>query len=130
MKKLVFILISIFLCGSSVYAIDNNGIEILFYKDDIKGHQVDPEDMPQTRSIIFQPVHAFLYNKAVSVSFEEILNSVTISIVNEQNGETIYSQCHTNPAELSIDLSNEGPGEYRIDIVADNVSLQGIFSLD
>lgn len=129
MKKLLFILISILVCGTSVYAKNDKGAEISLYKDDIKGHQVDPEDMPQTRSIIFQPAYAYLCDKVVSVVFEETLSSVTINVVNEQSGETVYSQNYMNPVDLTIDLNDAGAGEYRIDIIADEVSLQGLFSL-
>jgi len=130
MKRLLFILMSIFISVSYVYAQNIiNRTEITLYKDDKEGHQVDPENTPQTRSIIVQPAHAYLYNKVVSVSFEEVMPIVTIKVTKETTGETVYSQEYQNPATISIDLSIQDSGIYYIEISSDKFSLQGEFLL-
>lgn len=85
--------------------------------------------MPQTRGIIFQPVHAYLYNKVVSVSFEEMIPTVSIKITKESTGETVYSQEYMSPAEVSIDLNIQDSGTYYIEIISDKISLEGEFAL-
>lgn len=132
MKKLILILL-LFFIGNSVInakASDQYTPIALCQKDNDREiiREANGEDVPISRSI-FQPAYAYLCDKAVSVTFEETLSSVTINIVNEQSGETVYSQSYMNPVDLNIDLSNAGAGEYRIDIVADEISLQGFFSL-
>ena len=63
MKKLLFLLIAFLAWGTSAYSQEFiKGMEISLYGDIKKDNNVDPEDMPQTRGIIFQPVHAYLYN--------------------------------------------------------------------
>lgn len=130
MKRLLFILMSIFISGSYVYAQNIiNRTEITLYKDDKEGHQVDPEEAPKTRSLIVQPAHAYLYNKVVSVSFEEVMPIVIIKIVKEATGETVYSQEYMSPASISVDLTLQEPGTYYIEIVSNEICLQGEFIL-
>lgn len=134
MKHLLFILLLAFIGRSEIYAHESNKLEPISLSVSDEGRDItrkenDGENAPVARSIIFQPAYAYLCDKVVSVAFEEALSSVTINIVNEQSGETVYSQNYMNPVDLNIDLSNAIAGEYRIDIVAEEVSLQGIFSL-
>lgn len=133
MKKLILILLLFFIGNSviSAKAAEQYTPIALSVNDDEREiiREANGEDVPISRSIIFQPAYAYLCDKVVSVAFEEALSSVTINIVNEQSGETVYSQNYMNPVDLNIDLSNAIAGEYRIDIVAEEVSLQGIFSL-
>ena len=130
MKKLLFLLIAFFAWGTSAYSQEFiKGTEISLYGDIKKGNNVDPEDMPQTRGIIIQPAHAYLYNKVLSVSFEEMMPAVTIKITKESTGETIYSQEYISPAAISVDLTSQDPGTYSIEIVSDTISLEGEFML-
>lgn len=133
MKKLLLLLILIFIGNSiiSAKASDKYTPIALCQGDDEREilREANGEDVPISRSIIFQPAYAYLCDKVVSVVFEETLSSVTINVVNEQSGETVYSQNYMNPVDLTIDLNDAGAGEYRIDIIADEVSLQGLFSL-
>lgn len=130
MKKLLFLLIAFFAWGTSAYSQEFiKGMEISLYGDIKEGNDVDPEDMPQTRGIIIQPAHAYLYNKVVSVSFEEMMPAVTIKITKESTGETIYSQEYISPAAISVDLTSQDPGTYYIEIVSDTISLEGEFML-
>lgn len=130
MKKLLFLLIAFFAWGASVYAQDfAKGLEIILYGDIKKDHNVDPEDAPKTRSIILQPVHAYLYNKVVSVSFEEVTSTVTIKITKESTGETVYSQEYMNPTVVSIDLNMQDSDTYHIEIISDETYLKGEFIL-
>lgn len=129
-KKLLFLLIAFLAWGTSAYSQEFiKGMEISLYGDIKKDNNVDPEDMPQTRGIIFQPVHAYLYNKVVSVSFEEMIPAVSIKITKESTGETVYSQEYMSPAEASIDLNIQDSGTYYIEIISDKISLEGEFAL-
>lgn len=133
MKKLLLILF-LFSVGNaavSAKASEQNTPIVLCQNDSEREilRESNGENVPIARSIIFQPAYAYLCDKVVSVVFEETLSSVTINVVNEQSGETVYSQNYMNPVDLTIDLNDAGAGEYRIDIIADEVSLQGLFSL-
>ena len=84
---------------------------------------------PINRSLIPQVAHAYLYNKVVSISFEEVMPAVTIKITKESTGETIYSQEYISPAALSVNLTMQDSGTYYIEIVSDTISLEGEFML-
>lgn len=130
MKKLLFLLITFFAWETSAYSQEFiKGMEISLYKDIKEDHDTDPEDAPKTRSPIFQPAHAYLYNKVVSISFEEVMPAVTIKITKESTGETIYSQEYISPAALSVNLTMQDSGTYYIEIVSDTISLEGEFML-
>lgn len=132
MKKLLLILLFFSIGISAISAKSSSqNTPILLCQDDEREilRESNGENVPVVRSIIFQPAYAYLCDKVVSVVFEETLSSVTINVVNEQSGETVYSQNYMNPVDLTIDLNDAGAGEYRIDIIADEVSLQGLFSL-
>lgn len=130
MKKLLFILISFFAWGVSTYAQGFiQGLEITLHKDIKKNNDTSQEDGPKIRSLIPQPAHAYLYNKVISASFEEVIPKVTIKIIKEATGETVYSQEYMNPATVSVDLSLQNSGIYYIEIVSDEVYLEGEFML-
>lgn len=130
MKKLLFLLIAFLAWGTSAYSQEFiKGMEISLYGDIKKDNNVDPETAPKTRSIIIQPAHAYLYNKVISISFEEMIPTVTIRVLKESTGETIYSQEYMNPAEVSIDLNMQASGTYYIEIISDEISLEGEFTL-
>lgn len=131
MKRLLFILISFFAWGVSTYAqgFISQGIEITLHKDIKKGNEVDPEDIPPTRSLIPQPAHAYLCNKVISAFFEEVMPKVTIKIIKETTGETVYSQEYVNPTVISVDLTLQDLGTYSIEIVSDTFFLEGEFML-
>ena len=84
---------------------------------------------PISRSIILQVAHAYLYNEVISVSFEEVMSTVTIKIIRESTGETVYSQEYMNPTVISVDLNLQDSGTYYIEIVSDEVCLEGEFIL-
>lgn len=54
----------------------------------------------------------------VTIMFEEVFSTATVTIVNETTGETVYSEMHSSPAALSIDLNGESSGNYLIEIEA------------
>lgn len=114
---------------SYVYSQDISGIEIILNADFKEGHQVNPEDAPKTRGVFTLPVQAYLYNKVVSVTFEEIMPSATIKIVQESTGDTVYSQEYMSPSTVTIDLNSMSAGTYRIEIAADDCCLEGEFML-
>lgn len=72
---------------------------------------------------------AYLYNDVVDISFNENIAVVSVTVTNESTGETVYSETHSNPAALSIDLNGESSGNYLIEIEADDALLIGGFNL-
>ena len=87
------------------------------------------EGLPIKRSIQRPVADAYLYNNVVNISFNENIAVVNVTITNESTGETVYSETHSNPAILSIDLSCESSGNYLIEIETDDTYLQGTFPL-
>lgn len=117
MKHILFLIALLWSGGTIVNAnVLNNRYEVIVLtannkddtsKDILKGKDVDTQDGPQTFGMIIQPVYASLYNKVVSVTFEETFSAATISIINEATGETVYTETYSNPASLNIDMSGE-----------------------
>lgn len=87
------------------------------------------EGLPIKRSIQRPIADAYLYNNVVNISFNENIESATITITNESIGEIVYSETYSNPAALSIGLNGESYGNYIIEIEADGTYLKGDFSL-
>ena len=121
MKKVLFILFSFLSFALSVNAQFISGsMEIMLTQKDsdreIRGGSSDisPEDAPQTRGVIPQPVCASLYNKVVTVNFQAVFSAVTVNVINETTGETVYSELFINPASFSIDLSGQDTGDCGI----------------
>lgn len=54
---------------------------------------------------------------------------MTVNVINEITGETIYSELFTNPTSFSIDLSGKDAGDYMIELVSDEITLEGYFPL-
>lgn len=113
---------------------DNNGeITLTVAKDDTRhighGHDVEPDKAGTPRSIILQPAYAYLYDNVVNVSFNENIESATVIVTNESTGETVYSETHSSPTALNIDLNGENVGNYLIEIEADDVYMTGTFNL-
>lgn len=130
MKKLLFLLISLFAWGVSTHSQESfKGTEIDLYRDIVKDNNTDPETAPKTRGIIVQPASAYLYNKTVTITFEEIMPSATIKIGQESTGDTVYSQEYMSPSTVTIDLNSMSAGIYSIEIVADDYCLEGEFML-
>lgn len=136
MKKVLFILFSFLSFTISINAqfVSGNTEIMLKQKDgdrDPSGQVGDtsPEGAPQTRSSVFLPVCAYLYNKVVTVDFQAVFSAATVNVINETTGETVYSELFTNPASFSIDLNGKYAGEYIIEIVSDEMMLEGSFKL-
>lgn len=85
-------------------------------------------DTPISRSII-QTANAYLYNNTVCVDFNEVLPTVTILLINESTGETVYSETYDAPTNISINLDEESCGNYSIQIESDEAFLYGSFTL-
>ena len=136
MKKVLFILFSFFSFALSVNAQFISGsMEIMLTQKDsdreIRGGSSDisPEDAPQTRGVIPQPVCASLYNKVVTIDFQTVFSTVTVNTTNETTGEIVFSELFINPTSLSIDLNGKDTGDYMVEIISNEISLEGHFSL-
>ena len=124
MKTLLIILSTVFISICSIQAQENGSmIEREIPLKDFK------PDKPISRSIIPQVAHAYLYNKVISISFEEVMQIVTIKITIESIGETVYSQEYINPTVVSIDLNMQDSDTYHIEIISDETYLKGEFIL-
>lgn len=129
MKTLLIILITAFTIVCSIQAQENGSmVEYNNTEREIPLKDFKP-NKPINRSLIPQVAHAYLYDKIVSVSFEEAMQTVTIKIIKEATGETVYSQEYMNPTVISVDLNSQDSGTYYIEIVSDEVCLEGEFIL-
>ena len=127
MKTLLIILSTVFISICSIQAQENGSmIEYNNTEREIPLKDFKP-DKPISRSIIPQVAH--LYNKVVSVSFEEMIPAVSIKITKESTGETVYSQEYMNPTVVSIDLNMQDSDTYHIEIISDETYLKGEFIL-
>lgn len=136
MKKVLFILFSFLSFTISINAqfVSGNTEIMLTQKDGDRDPiepvgDITPEDAPQTRGVILQPVYAYLYNKVVTVDFQTAFSAVTVNVINETTEETVYSELFINPASFSIDLSGKDAGDYMIELVSDEITLEGYFPL-
>lgn len=84
---------------------------------------------PVTRSLTPENTAAFVENQVVTIFIEEAVPMVTVRIINESTGETVYSQEHPSPSVVSIDLNDEDAGLYRIEIIAGDACISGEFTL-
>ena len=129
MKTLLIILITAFISVCSIQAqekgsmVEYNNTE---RKIPLKNQQ---PNKPISRSLIPQIAYAYLYNKVVTVSFEEAMLTVTIKIIKEATGEIVYSQEYMNPTVISVDLTGQDSETYSIEVVSDTISLEGEFML-
>ena len=131
MKKVSFILLSLLILSISVnaqFAFSSTKI-MLTQKDgdrDISGQEGDitPENAPKARSIC-----ASLYNKVVTIDFQTVFSTVTVNTTNETTGEIVSSELFINPTSLSIDLNGKDTGDYMVEIISNEISLEGHFSL-
>ncbi len=126
MKTLLIILITAFISVCSIQAQEKGSmVEYNNTEREIPLKNLQP-NKPISRSLIPQIAYAYLYNKVVTVSFEE---AVTIKIIKEATGETVYSQEYMNPTVISVDLTGQDSETYSIEVVSDTISLEGEFIL-
>lgn len=129
MKALVILLITTFISVCSIQAQENRSMTICSDTErEIPLKDLQP-DKPINRSIIPQFAYAYLYNKVITVSFEEVMTAATIKITQESTGETVYSQENFSPSAVTIGLNSMSAGTYRIEIATDNSCLEGEFLL-
>ena len=127
MKKVSFILLSLLILSISVNA------QFAFSSTKIMLTQKDgdrtPENAPKARSSVSQPICASLYNKVVTIDFQTVFSTVTVNTTNETTGEIVSSELFINPTSLSIDLNGKDTGDYMVEIISNEISLEGHFSL-
>ena len=129
MKTLLIILITAFISVCSIQAQEKGTmVEYNNTEREIPLKNLQP-NKPISRSLIPQIAYAYLYNKVVTVSFEEAMLTVTIKIIKEATGEIVYSQEYMNPTVISVDLTGQDSETYSIEVVSDTISLEGEFML-
>ena len=130
MKKLLSILIATFFLSNIVtYAQkENNPFTEIALTQAKRKDPISKENTPIPRSII-QTANAYLYNNTVCIDFNETLPTVTITLINESTGETVYSETCDAPTNISINLDEESCGNYSIQIESDEAFLYGSFTL-
>ena len=129
MKTLLIILITAFISVCSIQAQEKGSmVEYNNTEREIPLKNLQP-NKPISRSLIPQIAYAYLYNKVVTVSFEEAMPTVTIKIIKEATGETVYSQEYMNPTVISVNLTGQDSATYSIEVVSDTISLEGEFIL-
>ena len=140
MKQILFLtaLVVLFIMNTTTSSakelVDNSKeIALTVTKDDTqhigKEKDIEPDKTGTTRSIILQPVYAYLHNKVVSLDFADTFSMVSVVITNNATGETVHIETYSNPVVLDIDLNGEKAGDYSITIEADSLCLEGSFSL-
>lgn len=131
MKRLLLILLTIFSLGNiAVHAEKvSDCIKIVLQQTISDDPPIKKEGGPIVRSVYVPVVDAYLYNNVVNVSFNENITVVNVTITNESTGETVYSEVHSSPTALNIDLNGENAGIYFIEIEMDSTCMQGSFSL-
>ena len=129
MKTLLIILITAFISVCSIQAQEKGSmVEYNNTEREIPLKNLQP-NKPISRSLIPQIAYAYLYNKVVTVSFEEAMLTVTIKIIKEATGEIVYSQEYMNQTVISVDLTGQDSETYSIEVVSDTISLEGEFML-
>ena len=130
MKKLLSILIATFFLSNIVtYAQkENNPFTEIALTQAKRKDPISKENTPISRSII-QTANAYLYNNTICIDFNETLPTVTITLINESTGETVYSETCDAPTNISINLDEESCGNYSIQIESDEAFLYGSFTL-
>lgn len=129
MKTLLIVLITAFISICSIQAQENGSMmEYNNTEREIPLKNLQP-NKPISRSIIPQVAHAYLYNEVISISFEEVMSIVTIKIIKESTGETVYSQEYMSPTAIAVDLTTQDSGTYYIEIVSNGICLEGEFTL-
>lgn len=130
MKKLLSILIATFFLSNIVtYAQkENNPFTEIALTQAKRKDPISKENTPISRNII-QTANAYLYNNTVCIDFNETLPTVTITLINESTGETVYSETCDAPTNISINLDEESCGNYSIQIESDEAFLYGSFTL-
>lgn len=125
----MYLLITAFISVCSIQAQEKGSmVEYNNTEREIPLKNLQP-NKPISRSLIPQIAYAYLYNKVVTVSFEEAMPTVTIKIIKEATGETVYSQEYMNPTVISVDLTGQDSETYSIEVVSDTISLEGEFIL-
>lgn len=127
MKKLVLLLVVVFVGAVSLYAQSIANLDFNSQREIPLEEQNPIEHGPIGRSVDILPAQAYLMNQVVSVTILEEISSATVSIINASNGEVVHSEKYSNPATISIDLSKVASGKYYIEIVLDDISLKGSF---
>lgn len=80
------------------------------------------------RSLPLLPT-AFIDGSLLSVDFPSVVNSVTITVKNEETGEIVYSSTELNATTLQIDLTGKNSGKYSLEISFGETILSGDFIL-
>lgn len=93
-------------------------------KIDLKGKKMQHSH----RSMSLLPT-AFIDGTLLSVDFPSVVNSVTITVKNEETGEIVYSSTGLNATALQIDLTGENTGKYSLEISFGETILSGDFIL-
>lgn len=135
MKKLLFLfLLGIlplnFIVGNvGCYSTQNNNVDLVHNQRTIvlKGKKSNET----SRIPKIYPVEAFLENKVLSLNFLSELPSVVVAVTNVRINDVISQNIFTSYiGVLSIDLSMEEIGNYKIEIVAGEYDLTGDFVLE
>lgn len=84
---------------------------------------------PPTRSL--QPVvpEAYVCGSEVNVTFDEPVSYVNVSICKAISDEPVYETAYTYAADVCIDLSAWGKGNYVIYLETETAVYKGSFSL-
>lgn len=115
-----FLLVMLFQVSIDAFSMEMNTSQ----KIDLKGKKMQHSH----RSMPLLPT-AFIDGTLLSVDFPSVVNSVTITVKNEETGEIVYSSTELNATALQIDLTGENAGKYSLEISFGETILSGDFIL-
>jgi len=122
MKANLLILFLIFPFIASIASIDNQRREQLVIRS------VMDKNIPRLFSLSVSPITAFIENKTIEVHFNVKLENGTIHIINA-NQYVVYSTFCDNES-ITIDLTDQPIGEYKLEIHIDGKIYEGRFALE
>lgn len=129
MKKLILLLISLWMGTLPFYAKDGNTSSTTTKTDTTKKiplHVISTKDKI-VYSLVQPTAYAYLYDRMLSVDLSEFSGTFTVRITNLFTGEEVALQ--TVDSYVETDLKNCDSGTYQLDITSEDEWLQGEFTL-
>lgn len=126
MKKELFIFILCSMLFAQLPGFANSEIDTYSTRKTVIIH----DRKPQTSQRCPFPIQVFLLDHLLMAESLDFESDFKITIANMSTGEIVYEQSYnTNTKYTTIDLGNEGTGEYKIELSSANWQLYGNFDL-
>lgn len=100
------------------------------FSSSAKEIDIKTKKVGRPRSLSIVPVDAFLENTAIVLEFTNPCESITIEIINTDNGYSAYYNTMENPGNFVISMTGEESGYYKLELVIDGKRYSGEFWLE